>query len=661
MNNDFRKYRKNNCCSENQISYKSIYSFFIGLFIYFFIFIPLNSDLISFDNLWLFKWFFALLILFLTGFSVIKEGIVKVYKDSKKNKKITFNIHILMILSSLGSLYLKSLNESVLLIIIFGGANFLEEYVESKNQKEIKKLLNIIPEKAKLLKKNNDFELINVNDLEIGDKVLVLNGEQIPSDGIIISGSSSIDESSITGESVPVDKTVGDRVFGSNINLTQTLIIKIITKADENVFFKIVETTYKIQNNVSKKASFIKKLEPIYVKIIIFITAIAILGGFIINFFELFGPIKYWDKDGIFYKSIVFLTISSPCALIVADIPASLSAITHLAKKGVLLKQHQSLSVFSDIGAIAFDKTGTLSKGEIQINDIFFDSDISEEQKTKYLNILSVMIQESNHPVSFSIKKYLKYNFKLESCLKLKILNVIGVGIESQDEYNNNYKIFKYSYYKNIPSQIQSKIDDFFQDGNTIICFSHNDNIIMIIALKDVIRSESRDMVAYFSNNNIITTMLTGDNEKVAKNISSYLGLDYVYFDCLPEDKKKYIDVMKKKYHNVAMVGDGVNDAPALANSDVSISLKEGSDVAVDIADIILIKNDLNKIVYTHKVSKKLKKIVWQNIFFAITTIVICSILNFFSCVNMVAAVIIHEGSTLLVILNCLRMKKNIN
>ncbi|MEZ0180219.1 heavy metal translocating P-type ATPase ['Camptotheca acuminata' phytoplasma] len=663
MIENIKEYKDNYFDSKSQ-SQKYVYFFLFGVLIYLIFFIPINifyfdSDFFSISFKDVLPWL-TLLILFLTGFSVFKEVFYKMYEDTKKNKKLILNVNILMTLSALGSFYLSKFNESILLIIIFGGSHFLEDYIENKNKKDIQNLLKIQPQKAKLLKENNNFKLVDVYDLKIGDKVLVLNGEQIPSDGIIISGSSSIDESTITGESIPVDKKEGDKVFGSNINLTQTLTIEVTATAEETVFFKIIHLTNKIQQNVSKKASLIKKIESIYVKYIILITSVIIFLGFVLSH-ECFG--LGWEFENIFYKSIVFLTIGSPCALTVADIPATLSSISHLSKKGVLLKNSQSLSVLSEINAIAFDKTGTLTKGEIEVQDVLFISDITEEQKLKYLNILLFMEQKSNHPISVALQKYFKDKLILDPSLKLKVTNLIGIGISSQDQEGSEYKIFKYNYFKElvVSSEIKYQTEEFLDDGNTVIYFSHNDNVMMIIAVKDEIRQEAKGMIKYFNQNRIITTMLTGDNEKVASFIGTNLGLNKIFFDCLPEEKSEYITNIKEEYQCVAMVGDGVNDSPALVNSDVSITLKGGSDVANDIADIVLVKNDLNKIIYTHKVSKKLNKIVWQNIIFAISIMAIFSIFNFLAKLPLTFAVVLHEGSTLLVIFNCLRLRNNIS
>lgn len=638
---------------------KFIYLFFIGILFYFLFFLPLDFGItfgMDDSKLNFFKIFLTILILFLTGYPVIKEGLIKTYEQTKKNRKLTFNVHILMILVSFLSFFMKHYNESILLIIIFGGAHFLEEYVENKNQKDIKKLLDIKPKKARLLKQNNDYELIDVSDLKIGDRVMVLNGEQIPSDGVIVLGHSSIDESAITGESIPLEKKKGDKVFGSNLNLSNTLIVEITQTEDKTIFSEIIRLTEKIQNNVSKKASFINKIAPVYIKLIIF----AILGFIVVSGtynYYFYYEVKFKE---ILLKSMIFLTVAAPCALAVADIPATLSAISNLAKKGVLLKNGKSLGILSEVQTIVFDKTGTLTQGKIEVKEVFFNSEILENERKQYLDILWTMEKDSNHPIAFSIQKYLKENFDLNFSLKLKTTNLIGVGIEAFDKKDNHYKIAKYNIFEKVPTEIEEKTQEFLNQGQTVIYFSHNDKIIMIITIIDIVRNESKEMIDYFNKNNVNTIMLTGDNKQVAEAISSDLNLNYVFYNCLPKDKVKYINEMKEKKHIVAMVGDGVNDSPALATSDISITLQEGSDVVIDIADIVLVKNDLRKIIYAHKLSKKLNKVVWQNIIFAFFIIIVFFLINIFFQLPLPIAVIAHEGSTLLVIFNCLRLRNDI-
>ncbi|MDV3205384.1 MAG: heavy metal translocating P-type ATPase [Weeping tea tree witches'-broom phytoplasma] len=653
-----------NCCRNlDKSNRRCLFFFVLGLCFYFFIFIPISVfKLFEFDKKkeLFFNRGITLVILVFIGYKVILEGFIDTYQLTKKNKKFTPNVHVLMTLGAFGAVFLENFNEAIFLIIIFAIANFLEEYIERKSQSEIKNLLKIAPTQARLLQTNGDFQLIEVEQLKIGDKVVVLGGDKIPSDGIVVSGSSFVDESSITGESIPVDKKVGDKVFGSNINRHNTLIIEITATSQQNIFHRIIELSYNIKKNISKKATLIKRIEPLYVKIVIFVSILFVLISQLIN---LVNGVVYFRFNDVFYKSIVFLTVASPCALAVADVPATFTAISYLAKNGILLKSGNSLSHLAHIDAIVFDKTGTLTSGRPLVKEVYFYSKISNEQKLEYLKILYQMEQKSNHPLAFTIKKYLKNRFSVISELDVNdfyVNNLIGIGIEAT--YNNdNYRIAKYSIFKNhlsetIPEEMVEKAGKFLENGYTVLCFSCNNQIVIVMAILDVLRLEAQETINYFSQKKIKTIMLTGDNQKTAYAVSKYLNIDYIFSECLPEEKSLKIKEMKENYPIIAMVGDGINDAPALASADVGIAMQEGTDFTIDIADIILIKNNLKRIILAHKVALKLNKIIWQNIIFAILIITILSLANFVTSIFLPWAVFLHEISTILVLFNSLRI-----
>ncbi|MDO8064206.1 heavy metal translocating P-type ATPase [Candidatus Phytoplasma bonamiae] len=650
---------------------KYFFLFVWGLFLYLFCFVPVvvfKVFNLNDHNFLLFKQIITLLILGCTGYHVIVEGLLDTYYDTKKNRKFTPNIHILMLLGALGAVFLHNFNEAILLIIIFATSNFLEEYIETRSHKEIRNLLKMAPTQARLIDVNGNFTLIEVEKLNIGDEVIVLSGDQIPSDGIVISGNSCVDESNITGESIPVDKKQGDKVYGSNINLNNTLIIKITANTDQNLFARIIKLSHELKNNVSKNATLIKRLEPVYV------TSVLLISFLILVFFQMINFIKgfeYYLFNQIFEKIIVFLTVASPCALVVADIPATLSAISYLAKQRILLKNGNALSFLANIKIIVFDKTGTLTIGQPIVKEFLFDSFSDEEIKSKFLAIFYHMEKKSNHPLARSITKYLKSFFVTEDQLNnnyqdIEVNNLIGIGVESFYQ-GKHYRVAKYSDLNSYSSDnkisispiLEDKINLFLNDGYTVLYFSCDNTVLMVVAIFDVLRPECSNIIKYFQNNNIKTAVLTGDNYKTAQNVASYLNIDYVFAECLPEDKLLQIKELKKRYGGVAMVGDGVNDALALANADVGIALQEGVDAIADIADIVLMKNNLIKIIQAHKVAVRLNNIVCQNMIFAISVIIILTISNFFTSLFLPFAVFLHEISTILVLLNGLRMLKN--
>ncbi|MFP7699585.1 heavy metal translocating P-type ATPase [Candidatus Phytoplasma pyri] len=648
--------------SKNKILKTPFILFLLGISIYLFIFLPFFLfnflDFSPSKTKEFFQIILTFVILILIGYHILYEGFTETFKETIKNKKFTPNIHILMALSALCSIYIKNFNESIILIIIFSGANFLEEHAESKSQKEIKNLLKMAPTKARLLKENNNIEIIDVKKLNIGDHILILNGDQIPSDGIIFSGNSTINEANITGESLPIDKKEGDNVFCSTINITNSFIMEIKSKSDETIFYKIIELVYQNKNNISKKASFIKKIEPIYVKLILIIVFIILI----------IGKIKQTYTPDLFYKIIIFLTVASPCALAVADIPATLSAISNLANKKILSKGGRTLEIFSNIKNIAFDKTGTLTKGKSVVENFIFKNNILEKDKKKYLDILFAMEKNSNHPIAFAIKNFLEKNKNIDNNLEIEIKNLLGVGIEAFYK-KKFYKVAKIDSFTNISNDILLKTKKFLSEGKTVIGLSCDNEIIILITILDKLREETKEVIKYFNDQKINTFMITGDNYQTALSFKKKIFLKKIFHNILPHEKSEIILKLKNKYGTIAMVGDGVNDTPALVNADVGITLKEGTDIAIDVSDVILMQNNLKQIIYLHKLSIKLKRILWQNIIFSITVICLLIFINFWPYyifkngnkgLNLIIAVFCHELSTILVILNGLRMlKKN--
>src|SRR5690625_1276464 len=261
----------------------------------------------------------------------------------RSKKKFIPNIHILMTLAAVGAVIIGEYMEAALLILIFGGANFLEQYTENKSNKEITNLIKINRSTARRLKVDGHTEIVDVAELQIGDQLSVLNGDQIPTDGIVISGSSSVDQSTITGESIPVEKKTGDTLYGSTMNGDGRLIMEVTKDSSDTVMYKMIELVSQTQNNISKTAAFIKKIEPVYVTIVLVLTPFFFLLGF---------TVLQWEIEESFYRTMVFLIATSPCALAVTDVPATLSAISNLAKRGVLFKGGSYLSNLSDLTAV---------------------------------------------------------------------------------------------------------------------------------------------------------------------------------------------------------------------------------------------------------------------------------------------------------------------
>ncbi len=593
------------------------------------------------------KMILNLLAIAFSGVHVIYEGFESTIKNSLSKRRFIPNIHLLMTVAAIGAIIIKEYHEAALLILIFAGAHFLEDYAQSKSNKEITNLLNLNPPYARLIKADGRLEIVDIKELKVGDKLRVLNGDQVPTDGIIIAGTPSINQANITGESIPVDKIIGDVVYGSTINGDEIFTMEVTKDSSETVLAKIVKLVSQTQENTSKRANFIKRLEPTYT------TAIFILAPL---FYLLGLYILGWDTNTSLYRTMVFLIGASPCALAATDIPATLSAISNLAKRGVLFKGGAYLSLLSEVKVVAFDKTGTLTGGKPVVTDIILAKELKDDEKQLYFNILAAMEKQSNHPIAKAINNY----FSTENEIEIEVKNIIGIGVEAT--YNNNkYFVGKPANYLGVTSKLEKEKNLLEEEGKTIVYFGTNDEVICLLAIQDIPKESAEEALLYLKVNNIKTVMITGDTIKTANSVSSNLKIDETYGNILPDEKSSIIEELKNKYGITAMLGDGVNDAPALVAADIGIAMGDGTDIAIDASDAVLIKNDLSKFVYAHKVAKKLNKVVWQNIIFATIIIVLLTIMNILSLMQMGIAVLIHEGSTLLVVINGLRLLNKVN
>ena len=575
------------------------------------------------------------------GYHIIVSGVKDTFIKTRVLGKLTPNVHILMTLAAFGAMLIGDFGEGALLIIIFAGAHFLEDYAEGKSRKEIINLLDMNPSTARLIQSDGSYESVDVSVLEIGDRLQVLNGDQIASDGIIVSGSAVIDESSITGESIAKEKTIGDLVYGATLNGNSSFVMEVTKRSDETVFAKVITLVNQSQSNMSETATTLKRLEPKYVNLVLIAVPIFILmGPFIFS----------WTWMESFYKGMVFLTVASPCALAASAVPASLSAISNLAKKGVLFKGGSYLSNLAQIKAVAFDKTGTLTMGKPTVSDVEIFG-----QDDALIDVVVSMEKKANHPLADAILNH----FTALNDLDLSVENKIGVGLRAEYQ-SHSYRIGKPESFDVVDELILDKIAQFSKEGKTVVLVSKDDRVLMIIAMMDLPNEHAIHLVSYLKSQNIHTSMITGDAEITGKAIAKQIGMDSVMGNVLPEDKVNVVSALQIEHGMVLMLGDGVNDAPALVRADIGIAMGDGSDIAIDVSDAILMQNDLRQLEYAHRVSKKLDRVVWQNIFFSMSVVLILLILNILGKMNLPLGIIVHEGSTLVVIFNGLRLLKDI-
>ncbi|MBQ6485994.1 MULTISPECIES: heavy metal translocating P-type ATPase [Carnobacterium] len=578
----------------------------------------------------------------LSGYHIMLEGIIDTIEATKRKRKFSPNVHILMTVAAIGATIIGNYEEGALLIIIFAAAHFMEEYAEGRSKREITNLLKMNPTEARLIEADGSVKVVDVSVLKIGDKLQVLNGDQIATDGVILSGVTSIDESSINGESIPREKTVGDEVFGSTINGNGTFTMEVTKDSSDTLFAKILQLVNQSQSNLSKTATKIQKIEPYYV------TAVLI----IVPIFILLGPsIFSWTWNESFYRGMVFLISASPCALAASAVPATLSGISNLAKRGVLFKGGSYLANLAGIKAVAFDKTGTLTKGKPSVTDFYFDEIDEATTEQNYIDLIVAMEKTANHPLANAILG----KFEAKESIELEVENEIGKGLVAQ--YNGAvYQIGKPTVFKNVSSKIENHNEQYSKDGKTVVYFAKDNQVIGLIAMMDVPNANAIEVISYLKSQNIHTTMITGDSEVTGQAVGRQLGIDEVIGNVLPENKAQVIKDQQARYGTVAMLGDGVNDAPALVTADIGVAMGDGTDIAIDVADAVLMQNDLTKFSYAHKVSKRLDRVVWQNIIFSMLIVAILVTLNVLGKMDITIGVIAHEGSTLIVILNGLRL-----
>ena len=575
------------------------------------------------------------------GYAKAKEGIL----DTIENRSL--NVEILMILAAIGSAIIGYWTEGAILIFIFAVSGALETYAMNKSHREISALMNLQPEEAWLVRGGFEPIKVPVSSLTVGDHLLIKPGERIPVDGVIFKGTSTIDESAITGESMPVTKQVEEEVFAGTVNLSNTLTINMTKPNTESLFQKIITLVQSAQSEKSPSQQFIERFEGIYVK---FVLLAVVVMMFLPHY--LLG----WDWTTTFYRAMVLLVVASPCALVASIMPATLAAISNGARNGVLFKGGVHLEHLSALKLLAVDKTGTLTEGAPVVTDVIVREDLNKE---KVISILASIESQSNHPLAQAITKYAKEH-SIEILSGIEIEDVPGWGLNATID-GNTFTVGKPEFVGREESQTfaNQSAETLAEEGKTVIFMKDDSGIAALVALKDTVREEAKQAVTLLKQLGINVAMLTGDNQKTAHIIAKEAGVHDYIAECLPETKVNHIKSYMEEYKYVGMVGDGINDAPALATSTVGIAMGGGTDVALETADVVLMKNDLSKIAYAVRLSKKMQRIVKQNIVFSISVITLLIISNFLQIVDLPLGVIGHEGSTILVILNGLRMLNN--
>ncbi len=552
---------------------------------------------------------------------------------------------MLMCIACVAAFIIGHPEEGAAVTFLYFIAEFLEDYAEHRAKRSIKSLVEIAPETARV-KVGDGEEMRKVDDVNIGEIVIVKPGDKVPLDGQVVSGSSSVNQASITGESVPVLKQIGDEVFSGTVNEDGYLEVVVTKKAKDSVISKIVTLVKRSQLNRSETETLVEKISKYY-------TPIMMIGAACVAFIP---PLAFGqDLASWVYRALSLLVISCPCAFLISTPVGMVSAITSATKNGVLIKGSTYVEEMRNVKAVIFDKTGTLTEGKLVLSDIdVLDDHFTQDEIVK---IAASLESQSSHPIAQAIVNYADYE-ELEYYETSDFKNIPGKGISGTIKGNKYYAANESLIEESEFNVSREEINRYSADGKTVVCIGNEEHVIGIIAVSDKLRDNAAEVISDLKESGVQTIMLTGDNKIAAKNVADKIGIDYVYSNLLPEDKLNILDTIRNKFGDVAMVGDGINDAPALARSNIGIAMgAAGSDVAIETADVALMQDDISKLPYLFKLSHKTMGIITQNITVAIAVKLICVVLAILGIITLMMSVGFGDlGLTLLVILNSFRI-----
>jgi Cd2+/Zn2+-exporting ATPase len=576
------------------------------------------------------------------GFHVAKSGFYAL-------KSMTLDMNFLMVTAALGAAAIGEWSEGATVVFLFAFGNALQAYTMDKTRSSIRSLMELAPPEA-LVRINGNEIRTRVEEINIGDTVIVKPGERIAVDGTVSGGSSAVNQAAITGESMPVNKQTGDSVYAGTVNTHGALEITVTRKAGDSTLAKIMHSVEEAQAQKAPMQQFVDIFAKYYTPaVILFAVLIAAVP-----------PLFFGAEFGTwFYRALVLLVISCPCALVISTPVSIVSAIGNSSRNGVLIKGGVFMERLGQVKAVAFDKTGTLTHGRPEITDVLpFEPSFTAE---KLLTLAAAVERWSEHPVAKAVTAGAADYTALPS---ENFIAFPGRGakadVNGQTVYVGNARLFEESGFNT--GRYDTDVSKLEEQGKTVIFIGYANTVCGAVAVADTLRHNSREAVQALRKAGIRhITMLTGDNSRAAAAISSVLDTDGVYSGLLPEDKAAAVRKLKSKYGTVAMIGDGVNDAPALALADIGIAMGvAGSDTALETADIALMSDELNKLPYVIKLSRKTLAVIKQNITFSIGLKVLFIAGTFFGFVNLWLAVLADMGASLIVTLNGMRLIRKI-
>ncbi|MBI5408176.1 MAG: cadmium-translocating P-type ATPase [Nitrospirae bacterium] len=573
-------------------------------------------------------------------------------KAGRSILKRRLDMNCLMSIASIGAFFIGHGEEGAAVILLFFAAEALEEYASDNAKRSISQLLSLAPETAKVKSSDGEKEL-HVHEIGTGEILIIRPGEKIPLDGKVLTGRSSVNEATITGESLPVDKMEGDEVYAGTMNEDGYIEVEVEKKSEDTLLSKIIKLVEEAERKKSKTEKFIDRFARYYTPSVI---------GLSFATFLIPSLILGYQWDVWFYRALVLLVVSCPCALAISTPVAMVSAITSATKHGVLIKGATFLEELNRVKACAFDKTGTLTRGKLEVLDI---AGFNQYSQRDVLTIAASIEARSEHPIAKAVSKKAKSeNIQLKDISGFKAQK--GKGLEAQIDgktyYAGSRNLFEGLSIKHSAeaASYHEELSRFETEGKTAVFISNETEAIGVIALGDRVRDNAPVIISHLKKLNIRTELLTGDNKKVAASLAEKIGIDEYHAELLPEDKVRVVESLTKRFGSMVMVGDGVNDAPALAAANVGIAMGAvGSDVAIETADIALMHDDLSRIDYLISLSKKTMRIVKQNVAASILIKGSFTVLAALGLINLWVAVGIGDmGLSLAVISNAMRLTR---
>ncbi|MDV7754084.1 heavy metal translocating P-type ATPase [Enterococcus casseliflavus] len=584
-----------------------------------------------------------ILAIIIGGFDLFKEGFSDLIK-------LDFSMESLMTIAIIGAAFIGEWAEGSIVVILFAISEALERFSMDKARQSIRSLMDIAPKEA-LIRRNNVEQLVSVDKIDIDDIMIIKPGQKIAMDGLVINGHSSVNQAAITGESVPVEKQLDDEVFAGTLNEEGVLEVKVTKKVTDTTIAKIIHLVEEAQGERAPAQAFVDKFAKYYTPFIIIMALLIVVVP----------PLFFggdWNKW--LYQGLSILVVGCPCSLVISTPVSIVSAIGNAAKNGVLVKGGVYLEEIGHLRAIAFDKTGTLTKGKPVVTDFIATS---SETDINYLSIISSLESLSQHPLASAILNEAdKTNVDYKSIQIEDFQSITGKGLTGIHQniryYIGSPKLFSASVIEETAVKVQYR--QFQEQGKTAMYFGTDEQILGVIAVADEVRDSSAAVISELHKLSIEhTIMLTGDNTKTAESIGKQLGVTEIKGDLMPQEKLDSIKALRTTYNKVAMVGDGINDAPALAASTVGIAMGgAGTDTALETADVALMGDDLQKLPLIVRLSRQTLKVIKQNITFSLGIKLLALLLVIPGWLTLWIAIVADMGATLLVTLNGLRLMK---